>query len=436
MRATDSIRKTETKLDRIAWLSKKDPQKKFACLMHHFNEESLKECFNELDKNKAVGIDKVTKDDYAINLDENIKKLVNQLKQMAYRPGPVRQTMIPKTGGAKRILGISNFEDKIFQKMTHKVLESIYDPIFKESSYGFRSNIGCHDAIKALSKYLFENEIKIVIDVDIKGFFDNIDHKLLEELLRKKVKDKRFMRYIIRMFKAGVLTKGELKISNRGVPQGSICSPILANIFAHYVIDVWIEETVQLYTKSKVAHFRYCDDVIICCHDSDDAKKINIALEKRLAKFKLELNKEKTKLVNFSKRDAARNIKQGSFDFLGFTFYIGKSLNGYIIAKIKTSKKSYKGKLQNVKTWCKYIRNKYHLSLIWKMFNVKLRGHIQYFGVSHNSKAVRKFIHTAEHILFKWINRRSQKKSIEWNKWKLFVDKSPRIQIKIYYKLY
>jgi RNA-directed DNA polymerase len=436
MKNSDSYKQTETKLNRIAWLSKMDANKGFENLMHLFNEESLIGCFQQLERNKAVGLDKVSKDDYAKFLNKNIKKLLYQMKRMAYRPGPVRQTMIPKAGGAMRPLGISSFEDKIIQKMTQKVLESIYEPIFKESSYGFRPNRGCHDAIKALSQYLYKNEIKTVIDVDIKGFFDNINHKLLEGLLRKKIKDERFMRYIIRMFKAGTLSKGELKISVEGVPQGSICSPVLANTFAHYVIDIWLEEMVRPCIKSKIAYFRYCDDLVICCHDNNDAIKIKNALEKRLAKFKLELNKEKTKLISFSRRAFARGVRQGAFDFLGFTFYFGKSRNGYPIAKIKTSKKRYKDKLKNVKTWIKITRNKYPLLLIWEKFKVKLRGHIQYYGVSHNTEAMREFAYAAERILYKWINRRSQRKSFDWDKWNLFVKKYPRISIKIHHKLY
>lgn len=436
MKTTDLSNQTETKLKRIAWLSERDSRKEYTCLIHYFNKESLKDCFNQINKNKAVGIDKVTKMEYSKNLNRNIEGLLNRMKQMAYRPGPVRQTMIPKAGGAKRQLGISNFEDKIVQKMTQKVLESIYEPIFKAGSYGFRPNRGCHDAIKALSNHLYNNEIKIVIDVDIKGFFDNINHKLLEELLRKKIKDERFMRYIVRMLKSGVLTKNELRVSHEGVLQGSICSPILANIFAHYVIDIWIEETVKPFIRSKIAYFRYCDDLIICSHNYEDAIKIKNALEKRLAKFKLELNKEKTKLVSFSKSSFARGIKQGTFDFLGFTFYIGKSQKGYPIAKVKTSKKRLNDKLKNVKAWIKDKRNKYPLSLIWEKYKIKLRGHVNYYGVSHNVETIKKFAYASERILFKWINRRSQRKSFNWDKWNLFVKVHPRIQIKIYYKLY
>jgi group II intron reverse transcriptase/maturase len=427
---------TETKLKRIAKLSERNSEQKFCSLMHHYNSESLERCFNELDKNKAVGIDKVNKDLYAKNLKENIEKLLFRMKRMSYRPGPVRQTMIPKASGGMRPLGISNFEDKIFQKMTQKILESIYDPIFKESSYGFRPRRGCHDAIKALSNYLYKNEVETVIDVDIKGYFDSIDHKLLEEFLRKKIEDPKFMRYIIRMFKSGVLTKGELKTSYEGVPQGSICSTVLANVFAHYVIDLWIEETVKPHCVGKIGYFRYADDLVICCRDKQDAVKIKRALKNRLEKYKLELNMEKTKEVPFSRRAYEKGIKQGIFDFLGFTFYIGKSRKGNSTVKLKTSGKRKRAKLKNVGKWAREIRNRYKLHIIWKKFIVKLRGHIQYYGVSHNFKNVNEFSCQSIRILFKWLNRRSQKRSFTWESWGLYMKIFPAPTVKIYHRLF
>ena len=429
--------KTDTKLKRIAMLSGINPKMEFLGIMHHFNDASLKECFNLLKKNKAVGTDKVTKEDYSMNLDDNIQKLINQMKNMAYRPRSVKQIMIPKTGGAMRPLGISNFEDKIVQKMTQRILESIYEPLFKDWSYGFRPNRSCHDAIKDLRDYLYKNEIKTVIDVDIKGFFDNIDHKFLEEFLREKIKDKCFMRYIIRMFKAGILTKNELKINMEGVPQGSICSPILANIFAHHVIDLWLEEMVKPNIKSKIAYFRYCDDLVICCHSKIDAIKIKSVLEKRLAKYKLELNKEKTKLVSFSKNELKAGITQGTFDFLGFTFYIDKTRDKkFLVVKVKTIKKRFKSKLKNVKEWIKDIRNKKPLMFIWDKFRSKIRGHIQYYGISFNMENVKNFVYKANLIFFKWINRRSQRKSFNWEKWNLFLKKFPSPPIKVCHKLF
>ena len=323
MGTTEAYNITKTKLNRIVWLSKKDANKTFECLMHLFNVESLTDCFHCIDKDKAVGIDGIDKASYALNLEKNIKELVNKMKDMAYRPGPVREHLIPKEGkpGATRPLGISNFEDKIVQKMMQQVLESIYEPIFLECSYGFRPGKGCHDAIKALHKHLYNHNIQTVIDIDLKNFFGTIDHDLLANILEMKIRDPKFMRYIKRMFKAGVLSEGEMKMSDEGVPQGSICSPILSNVFAHYVIDVWVKEMVIPNCKGTVSLFRYADDAVICCQYKTEALRIKEALSKRLEKFKLQLNEEKTKLVSFDKEEVMRGIKQETFDFLGFTFY-------------------------------------------------------------------------------------------------------------------
>lgn len=429
---------TETKLERIAWLSAKDPQKEFTSLMHLYSEESLHSCFHRLDRKKAVGIDGVSKDEYGENLSQNIRDLITRMKKMAYRPGDIREVKIPKEGkpGAYRPLGISNFEDKIIQMQTARILESIYDPIFKDSSFGFRPGRSCHDAIKALQKFLFRNEIETVIDIDMANFFGTIDHKILEDFMRMKIKDTKFMRYIIRMFKAGILSDGDLKISEEGVPQGSICSPIMANIYAHYVLDCWIEEMVQPVCKGKVQLFRYADDAIICCERGLDAKRILDVLDKRLGKFKLKLNEEKTKVVAFSKYGAMVGIKQGCFDFLGFTFYLGQSKRKRWIPKVKTAKKRFVAKQKRVTEWMKINRNKMKLVPLWKTFCAKLRGHIQYYGVSFNYEHVRSFIVSAYHTFFKWINRRSQRKSMTWKKFQRFREKHPPPKIAVIHKLF
>ncbi len=259
--------------------------------MHHFNEDSLAVCFHELDGRKAVGIDGMTKSQYGNQLAENLQELMTRMRRMAYRPGPVRQVQIPKEGkpGSTRPLGISNFEDKLVQKMVHKTLESIYEPLFLNCSYGFRPNRGCHDAIKGLHHYLYANQVETILDIDLANYFGSIDHAMLEAILRRKIKDQTFMRYIIRLFKAGVLSADELTISEEGVSQGSVCSPILANIFAHYVIDEWFENTVKKHCHGKVEIFRYADDMVICCQYQQDANRIRKAFTKRLERFKLTL---------------------------------------------------------------------------------------------------------------------------------------------------
>lgn len=438
MGTTETQQMTETKLKRIAWLSEQDPEKKFECLMHLLNQESLTKCFHELDAKKAVGIDGIDKASYAMNLDANIEELVRKMKNMAYRPGPVREVLIPKEGkpGATRPLGISNLEDKIVQKMTQQVLESIYEPLFLDCSFGFRPGKSCHDAIKALTNHLYKNDIQTVIDIDLKNFFGTIDHKLLEDILKEKIKDTKFIRYINRMFKAGVLSDGEMKMSEDGVPQGSICSPILANIFAHYAIDIWIKDMVKPNCKGTVDLFRYADDGVICCQYAEDAKIIRRVLVKRLGKYKLQLNEEKTKLVSFDKKLAQQGIRQETFDFLGFTFYLGHSKSGRIIPKLKTRAKTLKAKLNKVSEWIKKVRNKIALAKIWKTLTAKLRGHIQYYGVSHNSDGVKSFLYGARKIVFKWLNRRSQRKSFTWERFALFEAANPLPIVKIVHRLF
>lgn len=438
MGTTEAQLLTKTKLNKIALLSQHDPKRSFDSLMHHFNFESLKECFYELDGKKAIGIDGIDKATYAENLDQNILDLITRMKAMAYRPGPVREVLIPKEGkpGATRPLGISNLEDKIVQKMMQKILESIYEPLFLNCSFGFRPGKGCHDAIKALDHYLYANEIQTVIDIDLKNFFGTIDHKILEDILNEKIKDPRFMRYINRMFKAGVLSEGDLKMSEEGVPQGSICSPVLSNIFAHYAIDLWIKEMVKPHCKGRVELIRYADDAVICCQFDKDAQRIRETLTKRLGKYKLKLNEEKTKLIPFDKRLAAQGIKQGTFDFLGFTFYLGKARSGQMTVKLKTRAKTMKCKLTKVKEWIKQIRNEKSLKEIWKIFTAKLRGHVNYYGVSHNAKEVSKFLNESKRIVLKWLNRRSQRKSFTWEMYEKYIATHPLPAVKIMHRLF
>jgi len=438
MRSTEISPKTETILKRISWLSMQDKNKCFDSLMHLYNQESLEQCFHELNGRKAVGIDGVDKEMYRKNLTANIADLIERMKRMAYRPSPIRQVLIPKEGrlGATRPLGISIFEDKIVQKMTQKILEAIYEPTFLDCSHGFRPNKGCHTAIKNLTDHLYANEIQTVIDIDLKNFFNTIDHQILEELLKERIRDFTFMRYISRMFKAGILTEGDIRVNEEGVVQGSIVSPILANIFAHFALDVWFEKMVKPNCKGKVTAVRYADDVVICCEYEEDALRIRQTLSKRLEKFKLQLNEEKTKLIRFDKRKAKQGIRQETFDFLGFTIYWGRSRGMWIIPKLKSRGKTVTAKLRKVKEWVKQERHTCSQNHLWRRFCRKIRGHIAYYGVSHNSTSVQKFIRRSSEIFFKWMNRRSQRPSHKWEDFNRFLKVHPLPQAKIVHPLF
>lgn len=437
MGTTEPAAATATKLERLAWLSARDAGKRFDCLMHLFNEDSLAACFHELDGKKAVGVDGVSKAEYGHALVTNLEALMERMKRMGYRPGPVRQVRIPKEGrpGATRPLGISNVEDKLVQAMMRKVLEAIYEPLFRDCSYGFRPGRSPHDAVRALHRHLYRQPVQTVIDVDLAGFFDSIDHQLLLEMVDEKVADWRFLRYLTRMLKAGILAGGELRVSDEGTPQGSICSPVLANIFAHTVIDVWFEETVKRHCRGRVELFRYADDLVICCQDDRDADRIHRALHGRLARYGLKLNEAKTRRVPFA-RPGAGARRRSAFDFLGFTFYWGRSRRGHVIPKVKTSGRRMRSKLRQVTAWMRSMHNRLRLPDLWRIFCAKVRGHVRYYGVSFNSRALTVFVYQAVRIVYKWLNRRSQRRSFKWDQFRQFIAAHPLPRLTVYQPLF
>ena len=384
-----------------------------------------------------MGIDGVTKEQYGGDLENNIEKLIDKMKTMSYKPQPVREVLIPKEGkpGQTRPLGISSFEDKIVQLQMARILEAIYEPIFRDCSFGFRPGRNCHTAVSALFQHLNGKSCEIVIDVDLKNYFGLIQHDILLEFLRRKIKDEVFIRYVARMLKAGIFSEGRFEVSEEGSPQGNIASPILSNIYAHYVLDVWFEDVVPLYTRHEVKTFRYADDQVICCRYRSDSVKVLKALKLRLSKYGLELNAEKTKVVKFNKLEFP-GVKQETFDYLGFTFYIRNCRKGYPIVAVKTARKRFIAKLKKVKLWCILNKDKARLLPLWHTFNSKLRGHIQYYGVSLNSDRVNSFVHQAVGVFFKWVNRRSQRKSFNWEQFSKFRKVFPSPKAIIRHNLY
>lgn len=434
----EAQRTADTVLQRIAWLSSREASKRFDSVMHLFTEQSLGACFQALDGKKAVGADGVTKAEYGAELERNLAGLVERMKRMGYRPGPVREVLIPKAGapGATRPLGISSVEDKVVQGMVRKVLEAVYEPVFLACSYGFRPGRGPHDAVRALHQYLYRHEVESVIDVDMARYFDTIDQKRLLEMVSQKVADRRFLRYLARLLKAGVLRAGELEVSDEGVVQGSACSPVLANVYAHYVLDEWFEGTVKRHCAGEVAMFRYADDVVICCQDARDAPRIRKALAGRLGKYGLSLNESKTKLVSFVRPTRGERGRRAVFDFLGFTFYWGRSRRGAPQVKVKTSGKRLRAKLKAVHEWAKHTRSRCNTQQFWTTLCAKVRGHIRYYGVSFNVRALAVFVDKVQRISYQWLNRRSGRRSFTWETFQRFMQAHPLPRVAVHHRLF
>jgi len=424
----------ETKLQRIAERSKAQPELKFDKLMPLFKKGNLILCFHELKEGRATGIDKIDKEEYGTNLEVNIDSLVSKMKTMSYRPQPVKEVLIPKEDGGKRPLGISVIEDKIVQLMYAKVLESIFEPHFLNCSYGFRPKRSCHQAVKAVNDYIYNNWSPVIIDADVKNYFGAINHFQLLDFIRNRIADNRFLNYLVRILKAGILRQGCFNRTDEGSPQGAVCSPVLSNIYAHYVLDIWVKEEVVPRCPG-IQLIRYADDFVICCPNQNSAKRIQVVLSKRFGKFNLQLHETKTKLVVMNKNDYTKGERQGTFSFLGFTFYLAKSRKGRVIPKLKTDRKKFESKLKRVKEWLK-ARRSMNFRETWRLLNRKLDGHVRYYGVSHNAHNVSRFIHTSERLFFKWMNRRSQKRSMTWDKFILFRQRYPGVQPYIYFSLF
>ena len=431
----------EAKLSQIARKAQQDDKLKFTSLIHHVNEANLVECYQELKRNKACGIDGQTVEAYGENLDANIKQLVRRLKSKTYHPKPAKRVYIPKAGKEdKRGLGIPSVEDKLVQIMLKKILERIYEADFLDVSYGFRPKLSCHDAVKALNKEVMSKPVNYIVEVDIKGFFDNVDHEWLQRCLEERIIDKNLILLIKRFLKAGYVEEGRYIDTTVGTPQGGIISPLLANIYLHYVLDLWFEKKVKPIAKGHVELIRYCDDFVVCCESEKDAKEFLSKLQTRLGKFGLEISKDKTKVLKFGRQVWKQAQKQKgkveTFNFLGFTHYCGKSRRGYFIMGHKTSKENICRKLKETKEWIKKIRSKLKLKEWWPTLKSKLTGHYNYFGVSGNYRCLRQFYNQIVSMAFKWVNKRGQKKSMSFETFCNYLQHNPLPIPRICYALY
>ena len=408
-------RETTTGVERIAHRARQAPQTRYTSLMHHFTVDNLRACFESLDAKKAVGVDGVTKAMYGQDLEANLQDLHRRLHRMAYRPKPVRRVEIPKEDGRTRPLGISGVEDNIVQEMVRRLLEAIYEPGFCETSYGFRPGRSCHDALRRLNREVMSAPVNWIADLDLAQFFDTMPHTDILAVLAERIKDRRFLRLIARMLKAGVQTPGGVVQDELGSPQGSIVSPALANVFLDKVLDQWFTAVVKHHCRGYCELIRYADDTLAVFEDERDAQRFMRVLPLRLAKFGLRLNAHKTRLLACGRRHARRAVRAGqrppTFDFLGLTHYWGLSRRGKVRLKRKTSTKRLRRAIVAINQWLRPERNERKLPELWQAVGRMRRGHFNDFGVTDNSRALYRFEHAVRQRLCTWLNRRSQRRS-------------------------
>lgn len=429
-----------TKLGFIAERAAREKELVFNQVMHHINEESLKASYQELKKDTATGVDGVSWKEYGEKLEENIKRLMERIKKMSYRPQAVRRVNIPKENGKLRPIGIPTIEDKMVQKAMSWVMEAIYEANFHESSYGFRRGKGCHQALKRINGLMREQPINHVIEVDIKGYFDNVSHGKLKEVIERRINDKRFVRYIVRFLKSGYMEKEAFVETEKGTPQGGNLSPMLANVFMHYVVDEWIEKEVKPRMKGKVHMVRYCDDFVILVQYQEEAQKIREELGDRLKTYELEINDEKSQVMSFGRyeRENAKRAgrKANTFDFLGITHYCAASRWGRFKVGRQTSQKRFRRSIKEMEAWLKAVRNTEKLRGLWAKLITKMKGHYAYYGVSDNIYSLGKYYQRVMKMIFKWLNRRSQRQSFNWSQFNLHLEKYPLPEPKIMHRFY
>jgi group II intron reverse transcriptase/maturase len=419
----------ETKLTLISLRAKREPASRFISLAHLLNEGFLEGCYRSLGRNKAAGIDGVSWEEYGENLEENLKSVVARMKAKQYRPLPARRVYIPKDEQSTRPLGIPVQEDKVVGKGVSRILEAIYEVDFLDCSHGFRPNRGCHTALKAVDGILLNKPINHVIEADIKGFFDSVSHKHMMEFLGRRIDDPSFLRIVARFLIAGYKDSELLVESVQGVPQGGTLSPILANVFLHYVLDEWFEKEIKPQVNGECYLVRYCDDFIILVQYKDEANRLMSLLRERFARYDLQLHPEKTRVISFGRYEVENAMKQkrgdNTFDFLGLTHYCTQSRHGGFLVGRRTIAKRFRKKIGELKQWLKAQRNLLKLRDLWKVIAAKLRGHYQYYGISGNYRGIYRYYCGTIKLVFKWLNRRSQRKSFNGVQFTKYLERYP-----------
>lgn len=425
-------------LTRINERARHQPKEKFTSIYHLMNDpEALRAGYEAIDGKAAPGIDGVAKEEYGKELERKLQSLSQRLKEMSYRPQPVRRTYIPKPGSKKkRPLGMPCVEDKIVQNAVKAVLEQIYEADFAKSSYGYRPGRTQHQALDELGRTIQQKKVNYVVEADIKGFFDHVNQAWLLKFLEVRIGDQRVLRLIGRLLKSGIMEDGIVRASEEGVPQGGSLSPLLANIYLHYVLDLWFEHRFKQGCSGEAYYFRYADDYLACFQAKEEAERFLREMKERLEKFHLEIEPSKTKLIEFGRFAEASSRRRGGepeqFDFLGFTHYGGKTRNGYFKVKRKTSKKKFRAKLREVKEWLKQERSHLKRGALLVRAKQKLEGHLNYYAITDNGRECANFRRQMERLLYRWLNRQSQRDSDPWERVKAALNwvKWPSVRIK------
>jgi group II intron reverse transcriptase/maturase len=397
-------------------------------LAHHIDLDFLRAAYRRVRKDGAPGVDGQTATAYAERLEGNLQELLDRFKSGRYQAPPVKRAHIPKGEGKTRPIGIPTFEDKVLQRAVAMVLEAVYEQDFLACSYGFRPGRSAHQALDALWQGLMDGGGGWVLDVDIRSFFDTLDHAHLRGFLDQRVRDGVLRRMIDKWLKAGVLEEGVLSRPEEGTPQGGVISPLLANVYLHHVLDRWFEEEVRPRLRGWAFLVRFADDFVIVCAREDDARRLLEVLPKRLGRFGLTLHPDKTRLVRFARPRNGKGPEAGpkseSFNLLGFTHFWTRSRRGAWVVKRKTAKDRLRRAVKRVSVWCRQNR---HRPVAWQheQLGLKLLGHYGYYGITPNFKALARYKHQVERAWQKWLNRRSQRRTMPWERFQRLLQRYP-----------
>jgi RNA-directed DNA polymerase len=421
-------------LSRITELAKEDPGRKFFSIAHFLTPEALYEAFLSLRRDASAGVDRVTYRDYEEQAQQKVQELHGRLKSKTYRALPLRRIYIPKEDGKKRPISIPALEDKIVQKAVVELLTAIYEQDFLNCSYGFRPGRGAQDALDEVGRAICRESTSCVLELDITSYFDSIVREQLMEMIERRISDASILRLIRKWINIGVIDDGRLLVSETGTGQGQIVSPLLANVYLHFVLDQWIERDVKPRLRGKVSVIRYADDAVLCFQHREDAEKVLQVLPKRFARYGLTLHPEKTCLVEFGRQALTRAIRAGTrtatFDFLGFTHKCARSRRGKFTVQVKTMKKRLRRSLKAVGEWCQVHRH----DLVNKQqetLNAKLRGHYQYYGRPTNYRSLWQFYRAVRRTWKKWLGRRTRGRSLTWAKYAQLLQRHPLLRPRI-----